>query len=150
MIAHSVVIFTSLQSKRNITFPFSMPIVKSCRAVGVRWGGKGSKIIVFCTLLLCFIEAIALFRMPHLHLRAPFIMISCSLAHVQLVNLFALDQRKFPRGCIFFFSLLCYWKVRRIYSSLWDCLSLWAWISVNVCVIGLWSFHLFSLVGSER
>lgn len=25
-------------------------------------------------------------------------MISCSLAHVQLVNLFALDQRKFPRG----------------------------------------------------
>lgn len=30
-------------------------------------------------------------------------MIFRSLAHVQLVNLFALDQRKFPRGCIFFF-----------------------------------------------
>lgn len=53
-------------------------------------------------------KATVLAHMPHLHLQAPFIMISCSLAHVQLVNLFALDQRKFPRGCLCACVCVCF------------------------------------------
>lgn len=70
-------------------------------AKGVK-GGQQNNWFLYITPVFHVIHSIAIFffrfHMPHLHLRAPFIMISCSLAHIQLVNLFALDQRKFPRG----------------------------------------------------
>lgn len=88
-------------------------------------------------------KAPLLVHMPHLHLRADFIMISCLLAHIQLVNLFALDQRKFPRGCMFLFPSFAIEKVK---APIRKIVCLWVWIRVNSCVIELWSFHQFSLV----
>ncbi len=115
-------------------------------------GKRDSKIIGFCTLVFHLIqgEAIVLFHMAHLHLRAPFIMISCSLAHIQLVNLFALDQRKFPRGCFFFFFSSSTIGKSGVFTCVSEIVCLYERELVLMFgVIGLWSFHLFSLAGSE-
>lgn len=100
MIAHNPVIVVISTSLRG-TLYFAQPDDKSWFSVGVKRGSQKNIWSLYITLVLHLIhgKAIVLFHTPHLHLRAPLIMISFSLAHVQLVNLFALDQRKFPRGC---------------------------------------------------